>query len=338
MHLEAFTLAKNPNDEARNEDRYVVVPGRAYAVIDGVSDKTGLRYKGLTGGQAAGQAVEEVIREVCQTERPETIEAGWLSTRLQTRFRALLDEIHATDTAAPPTAWFGAQLALALEGPTAYRFIIIGDSGVRLNGREVFRFHQPLDDICAVIRKTVWGHLGACGASAAARNEISRAYTVGGLAAVLPGGTEWIDEAILAVLREQAVNEAARIRPDLERAVVEKAVLGGLREQNLYVNRIHPLGSPCINGFPIPEEYIMQFDRDLDSVETIELFTDGYFGFPEGTRIADWEEHLARIEAADPEKIGAYASTKGSADGHFTDDRTVLILRRPRQTLQRSAS
>jgi hypothetical protein len=337
MHLEAFTLAKNPNDAARNEDRYVVVPGRAYAVIDGVSDKTGLRYNGLTGGQAAGQAVEEIIREVCRIERPETIEADWLSARLQERFRTLLDEISASGTSeAPPATWFGAQLALALEGRTAFRFIVIGDSGLRLNGREVFRFRQPLDDICAAIRKAVWNHLGARGVPSALKNEIARAYTVEGLAAVLPRWMDWIDENTLPGLRQKAIADAARIQRKLDHAVIEKAVLGGLREQNLYINRIHPLGSPCINGFPIPHEFIMQFDRNIDDVETIELFTDGYFGYPNGTRVADWEEHLARIEAVDPEKTGDYASTKGSANGLFTDDRTVLILRRAFCPVERS--
>lgn len=339
MQLEAFTLAKDPNDAARNEDRYVVVPGRAYAVIDGVSDKTGLRYKGLTGGQAAGQAVEDVIREICRIERPETIEADWLSARLQERFRLLHEEIRSSNVSdAPPTTWFGAQLVLALEGRTSFRFIIIGDSGLRLNGCEIFRFHQLLDDICASIRKVVWNHLDARGTPDEAKNEIARAYTVNGLAGVLPQGTAWIDNDSLPGLRERAFKNTARFCNGLDQEIIEKAVLGGLREQNLYVNRIHPLGSPCINGFPIPHEFIMQVDRDIDEIETIELFSDGYFGYPEGTRIADWEDHLARIEALDPEKIGEYASTKGSGNGHFSDDRTVLILRREPCPPQRSVS
>ena len=75
MDIEAFTLAKDPNNPARNEDRYVVVPGRAYAVIDGVSDKTGIRYQGQAGGQLAGQMVEDVVRQVCKNNHPEKIEA-----------------------------------------------------------------------------------------------------------------------------------------------------------------------------------------------------------------------------------------------------------------------
>ncbi len=332
-------MAKDPKDMARNEDRYVVVPGRAYAVIDGSSDKTGLRHNGRTGGQAASAAVEDVIREVCLVDHPERIEAGWLSDRLRERFETLHEEIRASNgSEAPAAMWFGAQLALALKGPESFRFIVIGDSGVRLNGREVFQFHQPLDDICASIRKAVWNHLDALGVGSEDKNTIARAYTISGLAEVLPQWTRWIDEGALPALRRTAEDHAARLQPGLDKEILEKAVLGGLREQYLYINRIHPLGAPSINGFPIPRDYVMQVDRGLDDIETIELFTDGYFGCPDGTAIADWEDRIAEIESTDPEKIGDHASTKGSANGHFTDDRTVLILRREPRTLQRSLS
>ena len=339
MDVEAFTMAKDPKDAARNEDRYLIVPGRAYAVIDGSSDKTGLRHKGRTGGQAASAAVEDVIREVCEIDHPERIEAGWLSDRFRERFEILHEEIRASNgTDAPAAMWSGAQLALALQGPESIRFIVVGDSGVRLNGREIFQFHQPLDDICASIRKAVWNHLDVQGVPSEDKNTIARAYTIGGLAEVLPQWTRWIDEDDLPTLRRMAGEHATRLQADLDRGVLEKAVLGGLREQYLYINRIHPLGAPSINGFPIPRDYIMQVDRDLEEIETIELFTDGYFGCPDGTTIADWEDRIARIESTDPEKIGDHASTKGSANGHFADDRTVLILRREPRTLQRSLS
>ena len=46
----------------------------------------------------------------------------------------------------------------------------------------------------------------------------------------------------------------------------------------------------------------------------------------------DWEKYFKHIEFADPEKVGDYASTKGSYDGKFADDRTVLILHSKTQT------
>ncbi|MBL6945501.1 MAG: hypothetical protein ISR47_02560 [Rhodospirillales bacterium] len=329
MDIEAFTLAKDPNNPARNEDRYVVVPGRAYAVIDGVSDKTGIRYQGQAGGQLAGQMVEDVVRQVCKNNHPEKIEADRIACLFEERFQKIHEEIgtpQASDV--PSNIRFGAQLALVLEGWSFLRFIIIGDSGVRINGREVFSSHHPLDDICSAIRKAVWHYLDAQHVDGTKKNEIARAYAVNGLGAVLPESSDWVDESTLQRLRETAFKNAHQSLEQVDGMMVKKALLGGLREQNLYINRIHPLGYPCINGFPIPPEFIVQFDRNIKDIDTIELFTDGYFGCPEGTRISDWEERHTQIEAKDPEKVGDYASTKGSYNGHFSDDRTVLILRR----------
>ncbi|MCG8510489.1 MAG: hypothetical protein MI741_14790 [Rhodospirillales bacterium] len=332
MDVEAFTLAKDPKNPDRNEDRYVIVPGRAYAVIDGVSDKTGLRFKGQAGGQLAGRMVEDVIRQVCEDRKPEEIEADWLTSRLEERFQATLEEIMGSrEIDVPPNIRFGAQLVLALEGRSFFRFIIIGDSGLRINGREVFLSHHPLDDICSAIRKAVWHCLDAQAVATPEKNEIARAYTVSGLGSALPKWSNLINEDMLFGLREAAFVDVRRSQESLEELVVRKALLGGLREQNLYINRVHPLGYPCINGFPIPREFIVQFDRGIEDIETIELFSDGYFGCPDGTRISDWEARLANIEATDPEKVRDFASTKGSYNGRFSDDRTVMILRRRTQ-------
>ena len=329
IDVEAFTLAKDPETPSRNEDRYVVIPGRAYAVIDGVSDKTGLRHQGLTGGQLAGRMVEEVIRRECDRSHPETIDGVELAECFEKRFQRVHDDIRRDNTnKTPPNLMFGAQLALALQGTRSFRFILIGDSGLRLNGREVFWANHPLDAICSAIRKAVWGLLTEHGVPAERKHEIARAYTVEGLGAVLKLWADHIDGDALVRLRQTVFDSLNGRREEVDAETLKRAIRGGLREQSLYINRHHPLGYPCINGFPIPSDFIVQFDREIEDVETIELFSDGYFGYPEGTRIADWEDRLARIEATDPEKIGDHASTKGSSNGRFSDDRTILIARR----------
>ena len=55
MLIEAFTEAKDPLAPGANEDRFVILPGRAFAVIDGVTDRLGTRYNGmLSPGNIAG--------------------------------------------------------------------------------------------------------------------------------------------------------------------------------------------------------------------------------------------------------------------------------------------
>ena len=62
-------------------------------------------------------------------------------------------------------------------------------------------------------------------------------------------------------------------------------------------------------------------------VETIEMYSDGYFSVPSGFGVAAWEEEYRRVEQEDPHKIGRYMSTKGSTDISLTDDRTYLGIR-----------
>ncbi len=326
MKVEVYTAAKDPNDPARNEDRHVVIPGRAYAVIDGVSDKTGFKLDGFTGGQLAGMLIEEVIREACDSGAPERIEVAGLCRQFEQRFQAVL--AGSRDSKIPANIRLGAQLVLALEGPSRFRFIVIGDSGLRINGREVFTTHHEIDDICAAIRCVVWRHLDRFELPRLVKNDVARAYTIAGLDSVLPEGTRWIGAEDLESLRAAAFDLAEPIVPHLDPDLVRQTLRGGLRDQSSYVNRVHPLGFPCINGFPIPPGFLVQFDRDKDMIDTIELFSDGYFGCAATPEIAAWEERIRRIEAEDPDKVGTCPSTKGSVDGRFTDDRTILILRR----------
>ena len=60
MHLQAFSAAKDPDRPEANEDRLVVVADRLYAVIDGVTDRTGRRY-GLVDYHGAPDADRVVI-------------------------------------------------------------------------------------------------------------------------------------------------------------------------------------------------------------------------------------------------------------------------------------
>jgi hypothetical protein len=65
----------------------------------------------------------------------------------------------------------------------------------------------------------------------------------------------------------------------------------------------------------------------LQDVETIELFSDGYFKLGEEFGVASWEAAFAEVEAEDFHKIDRYMSTKGTTDVMLTDDRTYLGVR-----------
>jgi hypothetical protein len=62
-------------------------------------------------------------------------------------------------------------------------------------------------------------------------------------------------------------------------------------------------------------------------VETIELFSDGYFKLGDGFGVAAWEQAFREVEAEDLHKIGRYMSTKGTTATVLTDDRSYLGVR-----------
>ena len=71
MLIEAFSEAKDPSAPDTNEDRFVILPGRAFAVIDGVTDRLGTRYNGMLSGQYAAMIVKEALEHaLTRPDRP----------------------------------------------------------------------------------------------------------------------------------------------------------------------------------------------------------------------------------------------------------------------------
>ncbi len=80
-----------------------------------------------------------------------------------------------------------------------------------------------------------------------------------------------------------------------------------------------------IDGFEVPSAFVRVETRAAASVNSIELFTDGYFRLAEAPSLAAWEAAADAVEREDSEKVGAYAAPKGSVGRIRTDDRTVVV-------------
>ncbi len=319
MNLQHFTMSKDPANREKTEDRFVVIPGCCYAVIDGVSDKTGQRFGGKTGGQIAAGIVEDAIETLPALPCSGTIEASQLITLINVEFARVAQSLN--------TEMLGAaQLALVIESPDSFRFIIIGDTGLRINGTEEFTATHAIDDICAYARRVIWHHLEALAIPLEIRNDIARAYTVNGLESVLEIGSPWIDRRILHSLLRRIQSDLAAQMPGFSEPLIEQTLRGGLLIQSGYINKVHALGFPAVNGTTIPKELIVQFDRNRTAINTIELFSDGYFSRPMGTTVQAWEQRFREVEHIDPNKIGLFSSTKGSNGQVFSDDRTIVVL------------
>src|SRR5258706_6454272 len=64
MRIEAFSEGKNLDEPEANEDQFVVLPGRGYAVIDGVTDISGRIVDGMRTGRYASLIVQRAVAEI----------------------------------------------------------------------------------------------------------------------------------------------------------------------------------------------------------------------------------------------------------------------------------
>lgn len=96
-----------------------------------------------------------------------------------------------------------------------------------------------------------------------------------------------------------------------------------LKVQHVYQNNNDsPLGYGVIDGSPVPSKFIQTFTFNRSEIKSLELVSDGYYSaFPDEVSIDGYEALHKTIEQTDPNKSGAYASTK------LSDDRTVVIAR-----------
>lgn len=324
MRIEAFSEAKRPSAPERNEDAFVIIPGRAYAVIDGATDRSGVLYDGgMTSGRLASAAVAAAVRGMFGGARPVGFDAGGVIAAATEAIAAEYRRLGLEDEAArEPNRRFSATLALAVPEGTVLHLLLVGDSGIRINGTAVYQDRMLLDAITASLRVAAYRRLSAVGVAPA---EVERLAGI-----VTSQGTQHCAEL---AADELAAIEAAAVAQFRESqvpvGVVERLVRGGiLLGQPPHKNNADSvLGYSCLDGFAVPAALTRQERLPLGDVRSIELFSDGYFAPGEAVGVASWEAMFARVEKEDPKKIGRFASMKGSgADGSWTDDRTYVCV------------
>jgi hypothetical protein len=329
MHLQAFSAAKDPDRPEANEDRFVVVPDRLYAVIDGVTDRTGRRYGDRTGGRLAAETVERALLALAEEENFRSIDAAGLVERLDSAFRAAYAKYGVLDAAAKSDAdRIGSTVALALDRGDRFAFFLIGDSGVRLNGAETIVHDKDLDTITATLRGFAYRRVAAAGADPTQTELASRALCWRGTRKMPDEAKAWLKDSDLEAIRADGLAKLTRELPGIPVEDMTRLALDGIvGAQGAYQNREdHPLGYACLDGYGPKPAAVETFERPKSEVRTIELYTDGYFALPEKPTVASWEAKADEVERIDFAKVKEYASTKGSLGRLRADDRTVVIV------------
>jgi hypothetical protein len=330
MRIEALTEARAPADPAGNEDQLLILPGRGHAVIDGVTDRTGHRYDGLLAGRLASRTVQQAVASFLFEPGEAEVDPARLVGHVCAALRSAYDRhgILAIARAEPPRR-FGATLALAAERDGGWRFILVGDSGIRLNGTELWLNENELDLVTASLRQEAYRMVAAAGGGPEDRARVGRACAFHGAVALHPDMRPWLDAPGLATLRARCLAACRARFPAVPTADIERLLDGGIMtgQSHFQNNTLSPLGYAVLDGFDVPMDLVRVIDRDAAAVETIELFTDGYFAPAAAPSVEAWEASFREVEQVDPEKIDRYPCVKGSVPGRYADDRTVIVIR-----------
>ncbi|MBU1336728.1 MAG: hypothetical protein KJ944_12440 [Alphaproteobacteria bacterium] len=333
--LEAFSLGKKFGHPETNEDSLVVMPNLGYAVIDGVTDRNGTRYDGMLSGQFASRTVKRAI-EIFLLAQGDPSQPDLQFQGGEHFIDYLGRSIHAgyvahDALAAVEADWKlrgGCTVMAAMLIGDRLEVVAVGDSGIRINGHDTLQVLKPLDDVTAILRRETWHYFEALGSSTADCDRYATSLTWQGTRNQ-PEGSATADPDLLSTI-EGRVLEACRNHlpgvPDNE--LLDLIQHGIAHGQGNFQNVTEPvLGYGGIDGFLVPPRFIETRSYDLAEVETIELFSDGYFKPGEGFGVAAWEAAFQEVETEDYHKIGRYMSTKGTTDTQLTDDRSYLGVR-----------
>jgi serine/threonine protein phosphatase PrpC len=329
MLIEAFSLAKDPSAPHTNEDQLVILPGRAYAVIDGVTDRHGTRYGGMLSGQYAAVTVKRALEHMLSA--PEAPTDGVAIVRALTASIADAYRAHGMmeKARAESNVRFSAALALVLVQPDIVDVILVGDSGVRINGERIIRVEKDLDLITSLLRREAWPVIGRKTSDPEKQEQMSRRITWHGTRQPIEAVADTLDADDVALIESRAIAANLETLPHVPRDDIENLVQGGIvNAQGGYQNNATlQLGYPCLDGFEVPEHMIRIERFRRSDIETVEIYSDGYFKAGDGFGVTAWERAFAEAEREDPAKVLLYPSPKGSTASLWADDRTYLGVR-----------
>jgi hypothetical protein len=328
MKIEAFSEGKNLDAPEANEDQFLVLPGRGYAVFDGATDITGQIYDGKRGGWVASHIAMQAVADFLLDSAGRELRPERLIEHVSAAIRASYTRHGILEIArADPARRFCATLTLAADLGDTFRFMLIGDSGLRIDGAELFVNDTGLDLVTASLRVEAYRMVGEAGGGVEERARVGRASTFYGAAKLHPDMRPWLDETKRRLLYERSLAWCRARFPAIPEADIRLLLDTGISGQAQFSNNMaSPLSYAALDGFEIPLPLVRVIDRPRAAIHSIELFTDGYFKPGATPALSDWEAAFAEVERVDSEKIARYPSVKGSAARMRTDDRTVVIV------------
>lgn len=315
MRLELFNRSKYRDGSAPGDDVPLALPGVIYGVFDGATDPLGTVVDGIAAGRLAALTVAAEMTAIALDpnlrQQPGTSIINHLSTALKVKTDPLNLQI-------PPST----TLAVALDFGDTWRFLMLGDSGIRLNGTEVHHHEKIIDHVSTVARVALFNEL-------LSRNSDLDQVELRTRRGIFLGLDVAISEGILSAARAAEIVDQAITETMLEAfgKKVSQFLMGGIQTQFQFGNACgSPLCFDTMNGTLPQLGEFRDFERAKADITSIELFTDGYPSLPDTVSVIAWEAAFQTAEDHDFHKTGPLATVKGSTSMEYYDDRSVVVL------------
>lgn len=316
MESQVFSRSKYKDGERLGDDVFLNIPGMVTGVFDGASDPMGT----IIDGEPAGRFAARTVAQTSARLMLDPDARRWPADRILSALsQGLTSAIGGQNLPVRPST----TLALVLDNGPEFRLLIMGDTGVRVNGGAVHKFSKSIDNVSTRARVAVFNLLAARHPGIDEAEILTRRVIFRGLEQAAEEGvltrTE-VGEIIATTVKETALKPRA--------AAIHEFLLAGIRVQHQYANDpAHPFGFSSMDGHMPLLDDVIDFRLPKGDLQSLELFTDGYYTAPQGTDVAAWEREHARIESLDFHKLNEFASVKGSMQDEYWDDRTVVIMR-----------
>lgn len=314
MKISSLSVPKYRDLSSIGDDTILVLP-ELVGVFDGATSVTEHKAA-ISPGKLASVAASNAVASMAST-------GAFTELGLADICEIIRSGIDKDCDAASLKANPATTMAVAAFSDTEVRLIIVGDSGIRVNGMDLYQSLKDVDTVSTNSRVHVFNTLSERHDNRDWIEETTRRVSFLGLDMALSTGVlskAEVDGAIEAGLSED------RFPTDQEQAI--RFLKDGIQSQSRFANNAaNHFGYSILNRQETLLRDIIDVRLPRGDIQSLELYSDGYFSFPKtGTTITDWENAFFAAEEADFSKTCAYKSVKGSTSKEFSDDRSLIVV------------
>ena len=149
MQIELANISKYRTGNRLGDDVPLVMPGQVFGVFDGATDPRGTVVDGMGTGRLAALAAAAHVASLATSGALVSMASEEI---VRSVAKAMAQRSDPLGLPIPPST----TLAIAIDCQDSWRFLLLGDSGIRLNGTETYRHEKRIDRVSTSARVAIF--------------------------------------------------------------------------------------------------------------------------------------------------------------------------------------